>query len=162
MDEIGMGKDEIRMKLGWERTSLDGKGWVWPRTAKQRPWCNGPLTEVDIVYWYHETKCDKHFMFEWFYNAYSMLTFSNLYFKMNSNQHVSSVRCISKYRIISKFLMIDHISRCENICKLPLRNITSNPMQTCHTVILRLERMVTFVNFFCVILRLTLWRLFIR
>ena len=42
MDEIGMGKDEIRTKLGRERMSLDGKG------RQKRPWCNGPLT-LDAV-----------------------------------------------------------------------------------------------------------------
>ena len=40
MDKIGMGKDEIRTKLGQERTSLDRKGrerMGLNRTAKNNP-----------------------------------------------------------------------------------------------------------------------------
>ena len=43
MDEIGTGKDEIRTKLGQERTSLDGKDGCDLKRQKQ-PWCNGALT----------------------------------------------------------------------------------------------------------------------
>ena len=44
MNEIGMGKDEIRTNLGkdgfgWDRTGLTKNGKKWP-------WCNGPLTSL--------------------------------------------------------------------------------------------------------------------
>ena len=50
MDEIGTGKNEITTKLGRERTGLDGKRRVSPRTAKNGPGVMALLHEIKATF----------------------------------------------------------------------------------------------------------------